>query len=718
MSKHYGATEKEWNAFDILMGLTEDLLPVVSNPDAAISPKSTLETTGKVPSKYTQGRKIVGIADWTKYHATTADITRWSKEEDYGICLQTRQVRGLDVDITDHDVVQRIVSLSADTLRVRIPIRRRNNSTKCLLGFRLTGQMPKRVLKTHAGIIEFLGNGQQFIAIGTHPSGVRYEWDAFTDFPEVSLDAFEALWKELVTEFGTEAATIKNARKTGEDILIDDPVLDQLAILNWGPQGQAHIECPFKADHTSESGESSTSYFPAGTKGYDQGHFICLHAHCAARKDEDFLDALNLRDDFDALPAEEIAGVEQLPMVWPKFKRKKGGEIYPTIDNLYRALRRDDVSSARIAYDNFKDEIVIASDKRDILSWRALGDNDYTLLQIHLERTVGFEPISIDLLRRAAYAVAYENAFDSAQLWLTGLKWDGVPRVDTFMARYMKADPDAYSRAVSLYLWTALAGRVMTPGIKADMMPIFVGAQGTYKSSTVESFAPKPEFFCKISFAENDDNLSRKMRGRLVAEVPELSALGTKKDMDAIKDFVSSSHETWVPKWKEHPTTFARRVVFIATTNNQELLADETGNRRWLPIAVGIADIETVRQDRDQLWAEAREMFLVKGVCFEEAEQISSSVHKDYMVVDPWQDVIAEWLESPIELDGSTSLAKGYITTEEVMTSALRIEARNMRGTDTKRIARVLRQIGFLRFSMRFGKRIQWVWKLHIEGEK
>jgi len=34
MSKRWGAFPEDWTHFDLALGLTEDLLPVVSNPDA------------------------------------------------------------------------------------------------------------------------------------------------------------------------------------------------------------------------------------------------------------------------------------------------------------------------------------------------------------------------------------------------------------------------------------------------------------------------------------------------------------------------------------------------------------------------------------------------------------------------------------------------------------------------------------------------------------
>ena len=58
---NYGATPQEWAHFDVVLGLTEDLLPVVSNPNAVISPQSKMKGLGKTPSRYNRQREVAGI---------------------------------------------------------------------------------------------------------------------------------------------------------------------------------------------------------------------------------------------------------------------------------------------------------------------------------------------------------------------------------------------------------------------------------------------------------------------------------------------------------------------------------------------------------------------------------------------------------------------------------------------------------------------------------
>jgi predicted P-loop ATPase len=49
--------------------------------------------------------------------------------------------------------------------------------------------------------------------------------------------------------------------------------------------------------------------------------------------------------------------------------------------------------------------------------------------------------------------------------------------------------------------------------------------------------------------------------------------------------------------------------VAAGTTNVDNFLIDDTGNRRMWSVRCGTIDIDALRADRDQLWAEARERY-------------------------------------------------------------------------------------------------------------
>lgn len=311
----YGATQKEWDHFSLVLDLAEDLLPVVSNPNATISPNSTMKTLGKTPSRYNKQGKVAGFADWTQKKTTMAEIDAYREVPDYGICIQTRHVRAIDVDIADNAVIAQTVHDEIDKfLKMRLPCRRRSDSTKFLLVFQLAGDYPKRTIRTDHGIIELLGTGNQFIAAGQHQDGARYEWEGGLPevIPALDADTFAALTERLVECFATDGtsdtatATIRHTKVKGA--ISSDPVaqhlIDSGAVVSAERDGRLHVVCPFEVEHTAGGDASATTYFPAFTGGFERGHFKCLHAHCSGRSDADFLSALGLptgagNDEFD-----------------------------------------------------------------------------------------------------------------------------------------------------------------------------------------------------------------------------------------------------------------------------------------------------------------------------------------------------------------------------------------------------------------------------------
>lgn len=312
-AKRHGASLEEWSHWSFLLGLTQDLLPVVSNPHAVISPGSGMTGLGKTPSRYNNARHASGILRWTQFTASADNVAQWSREPDYGICLQARTVRALDVDVTDAVLAARIHAEIDRFLRLELPCRHRSDSSRFLLAFTLPGEYRKRTIKTGNGVLEFLAGGNQFIVAGTHQSGARYTWgDSIRNgIPTLTPEQFEALWSHLAATFAVETPT--ETRNTPSrafklsEALKNDPIAAALHVkgfvLSAGRDHSLHILCPFAGEHGANTGDSSTSYFPAHTGGFERGHFICLHAHCAGRTDSEFLAALGFdgSEDFDVM---------------------------------------------------------------------------------------------------------------------------------------------------------------------------------------------------------------------------------------------------------------------------------------------------------------------------------------------------------------------------------------------------------------------------------
>lgn len=759
----WGATPDDWAHLDLSCGLTVDLLPVVSNPNAKISAQSKMKGLGKTPSRYNQAGEVAGIKDWTDSQTTPRQIAKWSAESDYGICIQTREVRALDIDVPDRELAERVRERFLEVLGGRnLPARGRVYTGKVLLGFRLRGDFRKRSFRVEGGLVEFLGTGQQFIAVGEHfkpnsvRSGTRYAWAGGlpTDFPEISAEDFERAWAALVAEFAIEPERRARERSGTLDQgggATADPTADWLEA-NWETYGsdgeKLFLLCPFKDGHSGDSGETEAAWLLAGTAGYERGHFACLHASCSGRKDSEFFTAVGMpttdKADFPKLaapkalaaskpdavaeylevaktlprPSKDVStgakktaahpeGVAVLPL--PGFDRNKMGVILATLGNVAKALNEAQLTGHKLRHDKFRGELVITSADGD--DWRPFKDADAVALRIALAAQ-NMEEIGKELMRDALTLTAADNEFDSATHWLENVcpAWDGVERIESFYPTHFKTADTPYTRACGLYVWTAHAGRVLVPGIKADMATILVGPQGSGKSRGVAAMSPHEDFFTEFDMETKDADLARKMRGTLVGELGELRGMSV-RDADAMKAWVSKRFENWTPKYVEYETRFARRLLFHGTTNVDDFLNDPTGERRWLPMRVeGMVDVEAIERDRPQLWAEARERFKRDGILFAQAEELAKAEHHQFRARDPWEGPVGRWLDAE-ETDGrAPRYAPNGITGEVILTMCLGIEAAKVQRRDQMRLAGVMKALGMISDRRRINGQPVRVW--------
>ena len=510
---------------------------------------------------------------------------------------------------------------------------------------------------------------------------------------------------------------------------MEDPVADWICAHweTWGElaNGGIIVSCPFEGDHTQarRDGDTSTVYFPAGTNGYPEGSWVCLHANCRDLTKSAFLCETGYTDAQLAQLAQTIpvddGGMEIVDMsVLPPFFRKKSGKIAPTVNNLRMALERADLAGMVICKDTFKDEIVW-SPTVDAVSWTPFNDTDYTELRLRLERD-NFDPIDKGTIRDVVHHLAVERSFDTAIDWLSTLVWDGVPRMETFWIDHFGVpdDADGYARAVGNYTWTALAGRTMRPGIQADMVPILSGDQGIGKTRGLAAMSPHRDFATTMSFNEPEVERSRKMRGRLIVELAELQGLRS-RDREEIKAWITRSDEHWTPKYMEMSTTFKRRCLFFGTTNDIDFLDDPSGERRWLPLAVGTrygfeaVDVQGIEAVRDQLWAEGLARFNAQGIEWSAAQTLARGEHEQFKAEDAWKTSITRWLDTA-GMDGKTPRETDFFTSTDVAQGALDIPAKSIRNGDQRRIGKVLRDAGLVATVKRVDGTLQRGWSMPV----
>jgi len=222
-----GATPDDWAHFDFVLGLGATLLPCVPySADVKVVPGSALEgKVGKIPSAFNGRGEAHGITGWQKREIAPSEVAYWSNDPRLNMCVRTGPISGIyafDIDIDDERSIN--VYLMIERVIGTLAIRRRENSMKMLLMFRMEEPCKKRKIKLDKNprgpAIELLADGQQFVACGTHSSGVRYRWmpELPSSIPTITLDQLNQIWTTLSTTYAmtpmTSAAPTAQAQPT------------------------------------------------------------------------------------------------------------------------------------------------------------------------------------------------------------------------------------------------------------------------------------------------------------------------------------------------------------------------------------------------------------------------------------------------------------------------------------------------------------------------
>ena len=151
--------------------------------------------------------------------------------------------------------------------------------------------------------------------------------------------------------------------------------------------------------------------------------------------------------------------------------------------------------------------------------YRPLRDTDITRLGNFLTAEFDYGDCSLTACRVAINAVASDQEFDELKDWLYALpEWDGVARLDSWLAVYCGADIEAHTSeylamASSKYIMQVL-NRGLNPGAKADYALVLTSSQGSGKDKILEStFAPY-----------YSESVRRHGRARLTSRWPSVEA--------------------------------------------------------------------------------------------------------------------------------------------------------------------------------------------------
>ena len=403
-----------------------------------------------------------------------------------------------------------------------------------------------------------------------------------------------------------------------------------------------------------------------------------------------------------AIPATNAVGASRAKPNWhfDLIKGEDDGRPRDCLANGSLILRKDPAFDGRLVFDEHRGRPMCRDMPWDRGSnWREWTNTD----DLRLAEWVQLQGV---ILRPTTCADALQAVTDDLHChpireFLGKLQWDGIKRLDRWLADYLSAQPNELTGEFGYRFLISAVARIFKPGCKADCALVLEGKQGAGKSTALASLVPNPEWFADEISDLGSKDAAQDLRGKWIVEIAELSAL-RRGEIERVKAFMSRSVDHYRPSYGRRSQDFPRQCVFAGTTNADTYLADETGNRRFWPVRVGEIDIPGLVGVRDQLWAEAVTAFH-RGEQWwlpAEVDVLAAREQEKRLIVDPWQDLVVEWASKQAD----------DVTIRQILCQLLEVPIERQDQTHQNRVSRILRAAGYERRQVRRDGTRNWVY--------
>lgn len=366
-------------------------------------------------------------------------------------------------------------------------------------------------------------------------------------------------------------------------------------------------------------------------------------------------------------------------------------------ENIRRAISSLGVE---LTYNEFSDKMHI---KWDESRRYPLEDRQINELWLRIDDEMKFRP-TFAFFEKVVQRIAWDNSYHPVKIYLDGLRWDGVKRLDNWLETYCGAEVidkkhREYLQAVGSIFLVAAVRRIRQPGCKYDEMLVLEGGQGLEKSTALATLSVNRDWFTDdIPLNARSQQLIEATLGKWIIEASDLAGKG-KAEIESLKAMLSRQVDGPARMAYAHmPIERPRAFLFIGTTNKRIYLLDSTGSRRFWPVSISKFDIDALRADRDQLWAEAAQresegasIRLPRGLWDEAARH-----QEDRREIDAWEDEIISLLEN-VAVSGD---GKKRIQTKLIW-EALQIEPARRDRLGALRISEIMQRLNYVRTRVR-----------------
>ena len=384
------------------------------------------------------------------------------------------------------------------------------------------------------------------------------------------------------------------------------------------------------------------------------------------------------------------------PIMWPDVSEE--GRPRVTMKNAMAAILHMGIDCR---YDRFHRRNVLGGHVMQQYGVDTLVDDAVIHARNMIRDLYGWDPKK-ENVQDALETLCKQQQFDPVLDYLDGQRWDDVPRIDNWLTAYLGAEPTEFNRQVGRIALIAAVRRARMPGAKFDQILVLESIEGKGKSSAIEILAGEENFSDQTILNVDDRKQQELTEGVWLYEISDLAGI-KRAEVEHIKAFASRREDRARPAWGRNVERRKRRCIFIGTTNRDDYLISDTGNRRFWPVKTGRVDLDALRRDRHQLWAEAaaEEARGASIVLPERLWHAAAEEQEQRRALDAWFEPINNFVEMK-------NLSETTILEVLVHNPNLQLTNAQVGFREEQRARTVLRQLGFHRKQKRENGKPVW----------